>query len=87
MAPSDPHVADTFGWILYKRGDYDRALQVLRGAASALPESPSVQYHFGATAQKLGNVDDARAALTKAVGSSFNFAERDEARKALMQIK
>jgi hypothetical protein len=46
-----------------------------------------VQYHFGATAQKLGNVDDARAALTKAVGSSFNFAERDEARKALMQIK
>jgi Flp pilus assembly protein TadD len=87
MAPSDPHVADTFGWILYKRGDYDRALQLLKGAASALPESPSVQYHFGATAQKLGNVADARAALTKAVGSSFNFAERDEARKALMQIK
>lgn len=87
LAPRDPHVADTFGWILYRRGEYDHALQVLKDAAAALPESPSVQYHFGATAQKLGNVADARTALTKAIASSFNFAERDEARKALMQLK
>jgi hypothetical protein len=39
------------------------------------------------TAQKLGDAERARAALTKAVNSSFNFAERDEARKALMQLK
>jgi Flp pilus assembly protein TadD len=87
MAPKDPHVADTFGWILYKRGEFDRALQVLKDAAAALPESPSVQYHLGVTAQRLGDVDGARAALTKAVASSLNFAERDEARRALMQIK
>jgi tetratricopeptide (TPR) repeat protein len=87
MAPRDPHVADTFGWILYKRGDYDRALKLLKDAATNLPESPSVQYHFGMTAQKLGDVASAQAALTKAVNSSFSFPERDEARKALMQLK
>lgn len=87
MAPRDPHVADTFGWILYKRGEYDRALKLLKDAATALPESPSVQYHFGVTAQKLGDEASARAALTKAVNSSFNFSEREEARKALTQLK
>jgi Flp pilus assembly protein TadD len=25
-APDDPHVADTLGWILFKRGEFDRAL-------------------------------------------------------------
>jgi Tfp pilus assembly protein PilF len=87
LAPNDPHVADTFGWILYKRGEYDRALKLLADASAKLPESPSVQYHFGVTAQKVGNVDQARAALTKAVNSALGFAERDDARRALAQLK
>jgi Flp pilus assembly protein TadD len=87
LAPGDPHVADTFGWILYKRGEYDRAMKVLKDAAAKLPESPGVQYHFGLTAQKLGDVEGARAALTKAVNSPSSFADRDEARKALMRLK
>jgi len=87
LAPGDPHIADTFGWILYKRGEYDRALKLLKDAAAKLPESPNVQYHFGMAAGKLGDVEGARAALTKAVNSSSSFADRDEARKALIQLK
>jgi tetratricopeptide (TPR) repeat protein len=87
LAPSDAHVTDTFGWILYKRGEFDRAVTLLKDAAAKLPESPSVQYHFGMAAQKNGDIESARAALTKAVNSSASFADRDEARRALMQIK
>jgi tetratricopeptide (TPR) repeat protein len=87
LAPGDPHVADTFGWILFKRGEYDRARDLLKDAATKLPESPRVQYHFGMIAQKLGDVEGARAALTKAVNSSASFADRDEARRALVQLK
>lgn len=86
-APDDPHVADTFGWILYKRGDYERALTMLKQSAAKLPESPSVQYHLGMTAQKLGDTTMARAALTKAVGASNDFAGKEEARKTLAQLK
>lgn len=87
LAPGDPHVGDTFGWILYKRGEYDRAVKLLKDAAAKLPDSPSVQYHLGMTAQKLGDVEGARAALTKAVNSPTSFADRDEARRALLQLK
>ena len=87
LAPTDPHVGDTLGWILYKRGEYDRALKLLKDAAAKLPDSPSIQYHLGITAQKLGDVEGARAALTKAVNSPTSFADRDEARRALLQLK
>ncbi len=86
-APDDPHVMDTLGWILYKRGDYQRALTTLKQSAARLPESPGVQYHLGMAAQKMGDTTVARAALTKAVSASSDFAGKEEARKALAQLK
>ena len=86
-APNDPHVADTYGWILYKRGDYAHAITILRSAASKLPDSPAVLYHLGMTAQKLGDSGTARAALTKAVAASTDFEGKDEARRTLAQLK
>lgn len=87
LAPDDPRVLDTLGWILYKRGDYQRALMVLKQSAAKLPESPGVQYHLGMAAQKMGDTTMARTALTKAVGASTEFAGKEEARKALARLK
>lgn len=87
ISPDDPHVLDTLGWILYKRGDYQRAVTVLKQSASKLPESPGVQYHLGMAAEKMGDTTTARAALTKAVGASSEFAGKEEARKALARLK
>lgn len=86
-APDDPHVGDTFGWVLYRRGDYTRAMTVLTNSAEKLPDSPSVQYHLGMVAQKLGQTETARAALTKAVSSPQDFPGKDEARRTLAQLK
>jgi Flp pilus assembly protein TadD len=87
ISPDDPHVLDTLGWILYKRGEYQRALTVLKQSASKLPESPGVQYHLGMAAEKMGDTTTARTALTKAVGASSEFAGKEEARKALARLK
>lgn len=86
-APGDPHVADTFGWVLYKRGDYARAMSILEQSAAKLADSPTVLYHLGMAAQKTGDKDTARAALAKAVASPTEFADRDEARRALAELK
>jgi Flp pilus assembly protein TadD len=87
IAPGDPHVADTLGWILYRRRSFDEAAKLLRGSAQRLPDSPSVNYHFGMVSQQLGDKVAARQALTKAVSSPANFTGKDEARKALAELK
>ena len=45
--PDDPHISDTLGWILYKRGVYQQATALLRESAAKRPESPEIQYHLG----------------------------------------
>jgi Flp pilus assembly protein TadD len=86
-APDDPHVSDTLGWILYKRGVHQRAAALLRESATKLPDQPVIQYHLGLASLKVGDKDGARKALTAAVGSPANFAGKDEARKALAEIR
>ena len=39
-APDDPHISDTLGWILYKRGVYQRAVGLLKESAAKLPDQP-----------------------------------------------
>ena len=38
---------DTYGWIAYRRGEYDEALEHLEPAAASLAQDPLVQYHLG----------------------------------------
>jgi Flp pilus assembly protein TadD len=87
IAPSDPHVSDTLGWILFQRGALDQAARLLKFSATGAPDSPSIQYHLGMVAQRLGDTAVARQALTKAANASANFAGKEEARKALAQLK
>src|SRR5215831_4078615 len=44
---NQPHIADTLGWILFKRGDYSNALPLLQEGASKLPDQPEIQFHLG----------------------------------------
>ena len=40
LAPEDPQVSDTLGWIFYRRGVHQRALALLKDSAAKLPASP-----------------------------------------------
>src|SRR5207244_13002782 len=86
-APEDPHVSDTLGWILYKRGVYQRALSLLQQSATKLPDSRETQYHLGMVADKVGDTDLARKALTQAATSPAMFGGKEEARKVLGTLK
>ncbi len=85
-APEDPHISDTLGWILYKRGVYQRALALLKESASKLPENMEVQYHLGMTYAKLGDKSGARQALGRAVASPASFAGKDEAQRVFREL-
>jgi tetratricopeptide (TPR) repeat protein len=85
-APDEPHISDTLGWILYKRGVYQRALALLKESAAKLPDNVEVQYHLGMTYAKLGDKANARQALSRAVASTTPFSGKDEARRLLGQL-
>jgi tetratricopeptide (TPR) repeat protein len=82
-AVNEPHITDTLGWILFKRGDYSNALPLLQEGAGKLPDSPEVQFHLGMAYYMLGEDGPARAALQKAVDASADFPSKDEARRRL----
>lgn len=49
--PYSADVADTLGWILFKRQDYPGALALLRESAAKRPNDPSIQAHLAAVTQ------------------------------------
>src|SRR3989304_4577244 len=69
LAPEDPRVSDTPGWLLYWRGLHQRALALLKDSAAKLPGHPMVQYHLGMVSAQLGDKDAARQALSAAAAS------------------
>jgi Flp pilus assembly protein TadD len=87
QAPDDPRISDTLGWIMYKRGVYQRAVSLLKESAERLPNNPQVQYHLGMAYQQLGDRDNARKALQLATDSPENFVGKDEARRTLSTLR
>src|SRR5262245_47649717 len=82
-APNEPHLADTLGWILFKKGDYGNALRLLQESAGKLADQPEIQFHLGMAHYMLGEEEPSRIALQKAADASTDFPGKDEARQRL----
>src|SRR5438445_2825044 len=86
IAPTNPSVLDTLGWITYKQGDYKQAADLLRESVAESPDNPELQFHLWMAEYMMGRTDVARAALEKAVGSATDFDGKDEARRRLASL-
>jgi predicted Zn-dependent protease len=87
LAPEDPQVSDTLGWIFYRRGVHQRALALLKDSAAKLPCNTMIQYHLGRVSAQLGDKEAARQARAIAAVSATPFPGQEEARKALAALK
>jgi Tfp pilus assembly protein PilF len=85
--PNDPHIADTFGWIVYRMGDVKRAVTLLTTSAEKLPNAPGIQYHLGMALLGTGDTTAARRALVRALNSTAPFADKEAAQRALSALK
>jgi tetratricopeptide (TPR) repeat protein len=83
VSPKEPHIADTLGWILFKKGEYGNALQLLQESSGQLPDLPEIQFHLGMAYYMVGEEGPARLALQKAADASADFPGKDEARERL----
>jgi tetratricopeptide (TPR) repeat protein len=82
-APSDPSIDDTLGWILYRRGQYPAALDLLQQSAAKLNTVPVVEFHLGMICYMMDNETDARAAFQRALELPGNFSEKTECQQRL----
>src|SRR5205085_8401299 len=58
-----PQVADTLGWIYYKKKMYTQAVGLLKESAAAMASNPVIRYHLGMAYYKNGNKALARTEL------------------------
>lgn len=65
MRPDDPFILDSKGWVLFRKGDKQAALDLLQRAYKGRPD-PEIAAHIGEVLWSLGRQDDARNVLTEA---------------------
>jgi tetratricopeptide (TPR) repeat protein len=59
LAPGDPFITDSLGWVEFRLGNRDEALRLLKNAYVARPD-PEIAAHFGEVLWAAGQRDEAR---------------------------
>ena len=85
-----PAFQDTYGWLLFRRGNPEEALPYLESAAAGLPDDPVVQVHLGLAYAALERNEQALAQIQKAVdfaGPADTRSSIEEARAELIRLR
>lgn len=85
LRPTDPAIADTLGWINYKKGDYQLALSLIKESVNKIALHPEIQYHLGKAHAALDESAEAKAAFERALELGLEGNKADDARKELGQ--
>jgi len=83
--PDDPNIADTLGYIYYKRGSFPMAIMQFEAALSKQPENRNIVYHKTMASYAGGDKDQAIRELSDLLQSGKPFRERQAAQKTLKQ--
>jgi len=70
LRPSDGYITDSLGWVLYKMGEYQKAVPELEKAVELLPYDPVINNHLGDAYWRVGRKLEARFQWTRAKNHS-----------------
>lgn len=86
LAPDNPTVLDTAGWILVEQNQIARGLELLRRAVSGAPKNATIRYHHAAALARHGDKTQARNELRKLLADTPNFRDSDNAKALLKSL-
>ena len=86
LAPENPAVQDTLGWILVEQGQLPRGLDLLAKAAEKLPKIAAIRYHYGIALMRSGKKAEAKKELAAAIDSGQEFPEKEAAKTLLKNL-
>lgn len=76
--PDDGYITDSLGWVLYRMGDFEGAVEWLERAVELTPDDPVINDHLGDALWKVGRRNEARFQWRRA--RSFDPEEKELAR-------
>ncbi len=84
---SFPPFQDTYGWLQYRQGNIDEALEYLEPAAAAIEDDPIVQFHLAKAYLSAGRDADALSQFRKVVSLAGPSDTRDQIAEARAEIE
>lgn len=65
--PGNGYYLDSLGWVRYKQGDYEAAMEILRSATAAVVDDAVIWEHLGDVYIKLGMMKEAAASYARSI--------------------
>jgi tetratricopeptide (TPR) repeat protein len=87
LAPENPAVIDTHGWMYYLSGMHEEAFSELKAAVAGAPQNPTIRYHLGMSYYKKGLQVLALNEMEHALRLSSTFPEAKEASDLIEKIR
>lgn len=81
--PNNGHIIDSYGWVLFQRGDFFQAVLYLERAAEILPMEAAINHHLGDALAKVGRGREARYHWQRALGQTPAAVEKTTLRRKL----
>ena len=79
LSPEQPSIIDTYAWILFLNGEPDRAIVLLREAATLAPANGNINYHLAKVLAESGERGEAQQMIEKLLSSGTRFSSRPDA--------
>ncbi len=86
LMPDNPYVADTLGWVYYKKGLYESAIGEFSESLKKMEDNATINFHMGMAYYGNNQKDLAAKYLKKALELNKNFEGADKARKILSEL-
>jgi len=86
LQPELPSITDTLAWVMYRRGNFESAMPLLREAVQKAPDSAEYRYHLGMTLVASGQKAKGKEELEAALRLKQDSASEQQVRQALAQL-
>jgi putative PEP-CTERM system TPR-repeat lipoprotein len=87
LAPANPAVLDTHGWLLVESGALARGLELLKKANALAPSARDIRYHLAVALHHSGDNDGAREQLRLALAGNDRFPQVAQARQLAERLQ